>query len=259
MPKNEETLVSIVMPIYNCDKYLRTSIDSILSQTFKYFEFIIINDGSNDTSASIVESYDDPRIRFINERFNIKLPKRRNQAINLARGRYIVIHDGDDISDRTRIETQVRFMENNIAYFFIGGWATKIDSDGNVTGDMDYPPPTHDDCIEMITKKCMNPFIDPTAMFRRRDFLELGGYSQEPSIYTIPDFDLWLRAIESGKKFANLQEPLTQYRENPDGMTLKHKDEMIRAHMIAWRRFMSNYINKDINNRRFYVKRNTQN
>ena len=250
MPKKEETLVSIVMPIYNCEKYLRDSIDSILSQTFKYFEFIIINDGSEDDSASIVNSYDDSRIRFIDDKFNIKLPKRRNQAISVAKGRYIVIQDGDDISEKTRIETQVRFMENNISYFCVGSWAKKINQEGDIVGEMDYPPSSNSDCIQMITKKCMNPFIDPTTMFRRKDFLELGGYSQEQSIYTVPDFDLWLRAIESGKIFANIQEPLIKYRENPDGMTLQHKDEMIKSHMIVWRLFMSKYINE----RRLYVK-----
>lgn len=253
MPK-KDILVSVVMPIYNCDKYIRVSIDSILSQTFKDFEFIIINDGSNDDSVSIVKSYNDSRIRFINEQFNIKIPKRRNQAINLARGRYIVIHDGDDISEKNRIESQVRFMENEISYFCLGGWANKIDPDGEIIDIMDYPPPSHEDCIKMISTKCMNPFLDSTTIFRRKDFLNLGGYSQESSIYTVPDFDLWLRAIQSGKKFANLQEVLIRYRWNPDGMTIKHKDEMIRAHMIVWRRFMSNYINKDIY-RSLYVKR----
>ena len=84
--------------------------------------------------------------------------------------------------------------------------------------------------------------IDPTTMFRREDFLNLGGYSTDKSIYTVPDMDLWLKAILSGRKLINLQYPVIQYRMNPEGMTSLHKQEMIRSHMSVWRKFMIGYM-----------------
>lgn len=238
--------VSVITTVYNCEKYVERSIESILNQTFEDYEFIIVNDGSTDGTAALVRKYfSDKRIRFVPNQDNMKIPTRRNQAISMARGQYIAIHDGDDISKLDRLEHQYNFLRNNIAYFCIGGHAEKIDLDGNSIGMMDYPPAGHDDIVSMIRSKCMNPMIDPTTMFRKSDFLKLGSYTLDKSIYTVPDFDLWLNAIKTGRKFANLQSPLIEYRTNPDGMTGKHKQEMITAHMIVWSKFMRDYRKKN--------------
>jgi glycosyltransferase involved in cell wall biosynthesis len=240
--QNNQIKVSVVTTIYNCKQYLRESIQSILDQSFRNFELIIINDGSTDSPESVVFSFKDPRIRYIRNPDNKKIPTRRNEAIKMALGKFIAIHDGDDISDKDRLAIQYQFLENNADYFCIGGHAKKIDLTGKEFGVMDYPPETHAAIDEMIVKKCMNPMIDPTTMFRKADFDELGGYTTDPNIYTVPDFDLWLRAISSGRRFVNMQEPLIRYRVNPNGMTGKHKEEMIRSHMVVWRKFMENRI-----------------
>lgn len=230
--------MSVITPVYNCDKYIKESIESILSQTFSDFEFIIINDGSSDKTVEIIKSFKDKRIRFFNNSMNLRIPRRRNEAIRLARSPYIVIHDGDDISLPDRLQESFRALYNHMELFCVGGHAIKIDLDGNEIGMMDYPPYTHDDCLNMVKNKCMNPMIDPTTTFRKDVFLDLGLYTLEESIYTVPDFDLWLKAISSGHKFANMDFPLIKYRENPEGMTGRKKQEMIKAHMIVWTRFM---------------------
>tara|TARA_Y100000034_G_scaffold114297_1_gene150267 strand:- start:667 stop:1434 length:768 start_codon:yes stop_codon:yes gene_type:complete len=235
-------LFSVITPIYNCEEYLAESIESVLAQTFSDYEFLIINDGSTDSSKDIALSYKDERIRFVDNEDNLRIPTRRNQGIVLARGKYVAIHDGDDVSLPDRFEKQAEVLNEDDSLFCIGGHAIKIDSEGNECGIMDYPPADHADILSMISRRCMNPMIDPTTIFQRRKFLELGKYTLEKAIYTVPDFDLWTRAIISGCKFGNISSCLIRYRANPEGMTKVHKKEMIGAHMIVWRRFMTKYL-----------------
>ncbi|NJL70518.1 MAG: glycosyltransferase [Candidatus Competibacteraceae bacterium] len=234
MPK-----ISVISTVYNCEAYLRESIDSVLSQTFGDFEYIILNDGSLDSTASIIKSYRDQRILFVDNFDNRKISRRRNEGIDLATGEYIAIQDGDDISLPDRFEKQVAILDTVVDCFCVGGWAERMSMDGSASGVMSYPPKTHREVVDAVTKRCLNPIIDPTTMFRRQEFQRLGGYSMNSDIYTVPDFDLWLRAIVSGKKFGNIQEPLIRYRQNTAGMTGSKKNEMIKHHMIVWRKFMS--------------------
>jgi len=232
-------LISVVTTIYNCDQYLEESIESVLDQSFKDYEFLIYNDGSTDTSVDIVKKFDDKRIRFIDDTSNIRIPRRRNQIISDAVGKYVAIHDGDDVSLPGRFEKQVEFLEANEDIFCVGGHAIKIDSGGNEIGMMDYPPETHEKIVSEIIDNVTNPMIDPTTMFKTQVFKDLGSYTLRKDIYTVPDFDLWTRAIIKGFNFANLQGYVIKYRDNPDGMTLQHKQEMIRAFMTVWRPFVS--------------------
>lgn len=234
MPK-----LSVITPIYNCEKYLRESIESILDQSFTDFEFIIVNDGSTDSCEEIVRSYKDDRIVFINNLDNKKIPTRRNEAISIAKSDYIAIHDGDDISLPERFSLQMKEIDGT-ELFCVGGHAVKIDLDGNKTGDMDYPPADNKGCLDMVFK-CYNPIIDSTTIFRKNKFMDLGMYPLEESIYTVPDFDLWLRAWRKDLQFINLQQPLIKYRDNPASVTGSKKKLMIRHHMIVWRRFMLDY------------------
>lgn len=237
-----DPLVSIITSVYNCERYIRESIESILSQTFSDFEFIILNDGSTDGTMDVVRSYKDNRIILVESHENWKIPKRRNQGIKMARGKYIAIHDGDDISKSYRLEMQVKIL-NEEGIFCVGGHAEKIDMNGDLLNEtMDYPPTINEEIIEMITKKCMNPIIDPTTMFVRKTFIDLGYYTLDKSIYTVPDFDMWCKALLAGHSIKNIQQALINYRTNVSGMTGLHKDEMIRAHMIVWRSFMRSYV-----------------
>ena len=102
--------VSIIMPVYNTASFLKEAIESILSQTYSNFEFIIINDGSTDSSKSIIESFNDPRIKVINNEHNIGIIATRNKGLTYAQGEYIACMDSDDISLPTRIEKQVKYF-----------------------------------------------------------------------------------------------------------------------------------------------------
>lgn len=246
-------LLTVITTVYNCEEYLEESIQSILDQTFNDFEFIILNDGSTDKSREIILSYRDKRIRFFDYTYNRKIPYRRNQVISESFTDYIVIHDGDDISFNYRLKEQYEFLENNKNVFCVGGHAIKISSESDVIGEMTYPPEKHSDIISMLNDEFyLNPMIDPTTMFRKNIFLNLGGYTSEENIYTVPDYDLWLRAMYNGYNFANLQKPIIKYRVNSNGMTIQKKREMIRAHMIVWHRWASAITGCAKKTRRFY-------
>ena len=106
-------MVTVLMPVYNASEFLRKTMESILDQTYKNFEFLIINDGSKDDSVQIIESYIDKRVRLVHNEENIGLIKTLNKGIELARGKYIVRMDADDIAELNRIEIQVNYMEKN--------------------------------------------------------------------------------------------------------------------------------------------------
>jgi len=234
--------ISIITPIYNCEEYLEESLNSIFLQAEKKnIEIILVNDGSTDGTLDLCKKLvggyrGDSKI--ISHMGNKGCGKCRNEAVKASGGKYVAIHDGDDVSLLNRIEKQVEFLEKNQEISFLGGHALKINEKGeSISEIMDYPPQTHEEIVNMITNKCMNPMIDPTMMFRRNAFIDSGGYGKEEKVLYVPDFDLWLRAIKKGYKFHNLQEPIIKYRVNPKGNTRRCQKEMIRQHIGIWRAF----------------------
>ena len=117
--------VSVLVPIYNTNRtHLRQCIDSILNQTFGDFELIILNDSpENNELDNIITQYNDPRIRYAKNDYNMGISKSRNKLINLANGEYLAIHDHDDISHPTRFQHQVDFLDNNPYVGVVGTWA----------------------------------------------------------------------------------------------------------------------------------------
>ena len=231
------------MTVYNEEKYIEESINSILSQTFKNFKISIFLDGCTDNTENIVKKIQNSNsnISVIKENIKKGCPERRQQLINSRNSEYLVIQDADDISYSSRFEKQMFFLKNNPEIFCVGSFADKIDESGENIGIMDYSPECHNDIIKMIVEECKNPIIDPSVMFRRKIFNKLGGYSLDKKIFTVPDFDIWLRAILNGEKFYNIQESLIKYRVNEEGVTIKHKKKMIEQHMVIWKKFMLEY------------------
>jgi len=231
MPK-----ISVITTLYNCQKYVKASIQSILDQTYDDFELILVNDGSSDKTWEIVNQFKDDRIVLVDRKINKKIPYSRNEAITHARGKYLAIHDGDDISLSSRLEKQVLFLEKHPFLFCVGAHALKIDEQDNELEIMSYPPALHSR-IEMMFYRGQNPMIDPTTMFKKEDFVSLGCYNMDDKLYTVPDMDLWSRGLLKRKLFANMQVPLIRYRINTEGVTRKNKEKMIEAH----KRVMRNY------------------
>ena len=239
-------ILSIITPVYNCARFIEESLDSICGQDFSFpTELIIINDGSEDETWNIVIDKCLPRLRssglkqikIANDDIRLFLPTRRNQALNISDGSFIAIHDGDDISLPNKFNKQVQFLIDSPNLFCLGGHAEKIDYDSEPIGEMDYPPETHKRIMLDFYSGKMNPIIDPTTVFRADLIKKLGGYSLAPDKYTIPDFDLWLRATTRDYMFHNLMDFLVTYRLNPDGMTRKHNVVMVEQHRSSMKEY----------------------
>lgn len=234
MPK-----VSVITPVYNCEKYIISSINSVLGQGFRDFELIIINDGSTDETPNIIKSFENSKIRFFDLGQNKGIPVARNFGINQAKGEYIAIHDGDDISESDRFLEQVQFLDAHPEIFCVGSWATKIDEESKIIDEMIYPPPDHKEIYKMFFGRIC-PIIDPSTMFRKSDFIELSCYNEtDKYAHFVPDLDLWFRALVKGKMFANLTKKLISYRINPKGMTNLYKPKMIEAHVRIQAKYAS--------------------
>ncbi|WP_152184252.1 glycosyltransferase family 2 protein [Sulfurimonas indica] len=205
----QNILISVVMPVYNAEKYLDEAIQSILNQTYKNFEFIIINDGSTDKSLKIIESYakEDSRIILVS-RENRGLVYSLNEGIEKAKGKYIARMDADDISLSHRFEEQIVLMESN-KLDICGSHYLLVDQNNNING-LNITPLSHEMCFLSLAAKV--PFAHPSVMMRK-GFLTKHNLLYGQSQYTIAeDFDLWMRMYEHGAKFGNVNDILLRYR-----------------------------------------------
>lgn len=215
-------LVSVVMPVYNAEKYLRESIDSILNQTYKNFEFIIINDGSTDNSPDIVRSYDDPRIIFVDNKQNSGLVSVLNQGLNLAHGKYVARMDADDISLPNRFETQIEFMETHPTVGVLGASFHIFGGIDRLETKKKYPN------LRYLLKTC--PVGHPTVMMRR-SVIDRYGVRYDPQYKHAEDYELWMRMLRL-TKIANINRVLLNYRWSGENVSAKHELEQYQNSLI---------------------------
>lgn len=209
------------MSVFNGERYLRKAVDSILHQTFKDFEFIIINDGSTDGSREIIESYNDDRIVLI-QQDNAGLTRALNKGLSLARGKYIARMDADDISLPRRLEKQIQFLEENTGVGLISCHFYEIDSGGDRINLCQLPVKNED--IQKSLLVC-NQFCHGAAVFKSECIRTIGMYRE--FFRFSQDFDLWLRIAEKFK-CANLNTPLYKWRINPQSqfsVSIKDREE----------------------------------
>lgn len=203
------SFVSIIMSVYNGEKYLDESIQSILNQTYQDFEFIIIDDCSTDNSAEIIQKYtnQDSRIQFLKKEKNIGLKgfvENLNIGIQKSRGKYIARMDQDDFAFPNRLEKQVEFLNLHQDVFLVGTSMTLMNENSE-----EYSEKKALTNFDEIKKRIIidNPIFHPTIMFRNEPNL-----FYRDKFYASEDFDFYLRLITSGKKIENLEEPLLRYR-----------------------------------------------
>lgn len=219
-------LVSVVMSVFNGEKYLRESIDSILNQTFSEFEFIIINDGSKDSSLNIIKSYKDPRIVAITQK-NQGIVRALSRGIDLAKSEYIARMDADDICMPHRLKDQFDYMEQNKKCVLLGGNLVFIDSLGKEV--LKSPMLLHDPEIR-LELMVRSPFAHPAVMFRKSAYVVSGGY--DSATFPAEDYDLWVRMAQQGE-LANLDSELLAYRLNDEGISATNNiDQMASTALI---------------------------
>ena len=200
-------LISVVMPAYNVQDYIGRAIESILNQTLKDFELIIINDASTDKTLSIIKEYSkrDSRIRIINNKRNLQIAESLNKAIRTARSNIIARMDADDFSFPNRLEIQYELLNSNQEIAIVGADMIVVNQKGGEIFERKYPASS----IEL--KKIMfkySPFAHPVVMFRKDVFEKFGGYNRD--LVPCEDIDLWFK-IGSEYKFASVPMPLLKY------------------------------------------------
>ncbi|WP_291726106.1 glycosyltransferase family 2 protein [Bernardetia sp.] len=211
MPK-----VSVVMPVFNGEKFIKMAIESILNQTYKDFELVIINDGSTDSSAEIIQSYQDERIRFLENEGNRGIFYTRNRLFEEAKGEYIAILDCDDCAEPIRLEKQVAFLDENEEFGLVGSWITIIDNENTIKGawQLEHRP-------ERIAAKLLflNQFAQSSIMMRK-EFSELKYRKEYPPA---EDYDLWIR-IAHKTRVINLPESLIKYRIHDNNISQTQRE-----------------------------------
>lgn len=222
---NKAPLLSVLMPVYNVEHYVAEAIESILLQTFDDFEFIIIDDGSTDGSKTVISEYanKDQRIRFFS-RQNKGIVKTRNELLQIAKGKYFAIMDGDDICYPNRLEDQFNFLVNNEAYLIVGCRDLLIDPEGNP--------------IRLINDRLEHDEIDQ-ANLKKGEFLTLNAYmsitkvvkdagAYRENIAYAEDRDLFLRLAELGKVKV-LPNALYKYRQHQNSVCVKRRVEINKS------------------------------
>jgi glycosyltransferase involved in cell wall biosynthesis len=215
--------ISVILPVYNSEKYLEESINSILKQTFRDFELIIINDGSTDSSKKIIESVKDERIVFVDQP-NAGLAETLNRGMELAKASYIARQDNDDISDARRLEKQFKCLEEHKDIGLLGTRAVIMNEKGQPTGIFHDHPETSAELKFFLLFD--NPFVHSSVMFRKSLVQKLGGYSSDAKVFE--DHNLWSR-IARVANVANLPERLLKYRQVQAGMSQNTGDYHARV------------------------------
>jgi hypothetical protein len=216
MDNGKPPLISVIMPVYNGEKYLTEAVESILGQTFADFELIVIDDGSTDGSAAILESFrqNDDRVIIRQHSQNQGITVALNTGLALARGKYIARMDADDNSLSTRFEKQVAFLEKHREIDIIGSAVQMVDERGHNIGVLSAPL---DDLAIRWKGLFSASFLHPTAMLRHSVLIE-HNIRYRASRNQPEDFDFFTQLLEHARG-ANLPEPLLLYRVHSNSIT----------------------------------------
>jgi glycosyltransferase involved in cell wall biosynthesis len=225
--------VSVIMPAYNAEKYLKEAIDSILNQSFKQFEFIIINDGSTDSTKKIILSYRDKRIRYIENKQNVGIIESMNRALKLAKGKYIAKMDADDISVTDRLEEEFNFLEKNPDYGVVGTGSDFMDQNGRFIKK--WPTLETDADIKSMLL-AGSPYVNGSTMFQKKLIIGTGGYNK--NAYVAEDYELWCR-LATLTKMGSINKYLYKYRVNSEGVSITKRNVQLQNADIICKKYES--------------------
>ena len=222
-------MISVVMPVYNAELYLKKSIYSILNQSYKNFEFLILDDNSNDNSKKIIKSFSeiDNRIKVFEQKTNIGVTNALNFLIKKTKYNYIARMDADDISHTNRFSKQLNFLQNNQNCSVVGSYIKLIDNKDKLLGKVKYPISSDLIKKKLINKSCIP---HPACMFNSKFLKSVNGYRQmlEPA----EDYDLWTR-LSIISDLHNIPEYLFSYRVNESGISNKRSfEQFIKSEFV---------------------------
>jgi glycosyltransferase involved in cell wall biosynthesis len=231
---NSRPTISVIMPTYNSALFLSESIKSILNQTFEDFEFIIIDDGSTDDSKDILNSFEDPRIFLYTNVTNKGIVDSLNFGISVAKGKYVVRMDSDDISKRDRFQIQIDFIERYPETVLLGSAYNIMDTNIKVAVYSD---------MEELKCRCIlyNNFPHPTV-FIKRSFLVDNNLKYDSKYFPAEDYKLWVDIILQGGIVSNINLPLLDYRRH-EGQISSSQALVQRQSSVAVRNYYLSRLN----------------
>lgn len=216
--------ITVLLPVYNCELYVQTAVESILNQTFTDFEFLIIDDASTDKTVDIIKQLDDSRIHLIEKPVNSGYTNSLNYGLQLAKGEYIARMDGDDISYPERFSKQIDYLEANPDVVVCGTTYKITGNDKSIT-----LPENHETIkLGLLWGNCIS---HPTVMIRKKildDYSIQYDTTKEPA----EDYDMWVRLLSLGK-LHNLQEVLFEYRLYGNQVSRKRAEEQKKNDVLA--------------------------
>jgi glycosyltransferase involved in cell wall biosynthesis len=213
--------VSVVLPCYNCDQYIGEAIQSILNQTYRDFELIIIDDGSTDQTTTVIRSFNDNRIRLINKEQNQGLVDSLNRGLELAQFDYIAIMHGDDIASQDRLEEQVLFMETHPEIICCGSWINILGTEKVIQ----YPANSDEVHVGMLDG---NIIAHPTVMLKTNTIKSHHLQYNPEYHYGAEDYEFWQQLMKVGR-ITNIPKVLLQYR-----LHNSQKSELYKQRIIAY-------------------------
>ena len=222
-------MISVILPAYNASNYIAESINSILNQTYEDFELIIVNDGSKDQTAEIVNSFKDSRIKLVNNDSNMGIVFSLNKAIAISVGKFIARMDSDDIAMQDRLAKQIEYLRNN--NLEICGCAIK--TFGSMEKTITYPELIEDVRFFSIFG---SPLAHPTVLGNANLFKKY-LYKNVAA----EDYDLWSRMLIDGVRIGSMKDALLNYRVHSDQVTLD-KSEIIESSIIVSKNYIESYI-----------------
>ena len=218
------TKVSVLMPVYKTnEKYLREAIESILNQTYRDFEFLILDDCPNDTRESIVKSYNDERIKYFKNEVNLGISKTRNKLIGLSSGEYLAVFDHDDISLPTRFEKEVEYLDSHPDVGVVScNFKTLIKQ-------KETSLPNNDEDIKLgLMSGCV--MLHPASMIRKSVLID-NNIRYEEEFSPAEDYMMWCRLIKY-TKFHNIKEILFNYRDHTQNITHTQNAKMLKVDIL---------------------------
>jgi glycosyltransferase involved in cell wall biosynthesis len=223
-------VISIVLPVFNAEKYLAATINSLLNQSYPNFELIAIDDGSIDKSLTILESFSDPRIKVFQNEQNRGIVYTRNRGLAIMQGDYYAPFDADDLAHPNKLEKQLEFLEENPDFGMVGSWVTLIDDKGRDTGKM-WKLKASPEMIPSIL--VFKNYFAQSSLLIRKIAIPPSGYEN----YSIcQDYDMWCEIAKNWKTW-NLPEYLIKYRLHTSSITnnqnrlLEEQKEVIRNYL----------------------------
>lgn len=209
--------VSVIMAVYNGERYVAEALESVLRQTHRYFEFVIVNDGSTDGTQAILDGYAarDGRIKLIVQA-NVDQPTSLNRALAAARNEWVAVLDADDVCVPHRLETQLRALQRLPSTRVLGSYAFWMDQSGRERGVRPLGPTSVPEFEELVERDGRIALVHPSVMMHRPTILALGGY--DARFGAAADMELWSRVSDEHVTIS-LPEPLVYYRFQSESMS----------------------------------------